>query len=114
MEQKRRKIGKGKVKKLKMEGSFFFSFLLFTFENHRNLFWIYQNVNFLKAFHARKKIWKNDFAPSKKIFPLRPCLKAIPEEDYEDILHEWIRQCTNYVSRRGVLGYSFEFHQRCH
>ena len=47
---------------------FFFFFLLFTFENDGNLFWVHQNGNFLpgKAFHAGKKIRKNDFAPSEK------------------------------------------------
>ena len=42
---------------------FFFFFLLFTFENAGNLFWVYKNGNFYreKAFHAGKKIRKNDF-----------------------------------------------------
>ena len=33
-----------------------FFFLLFTFENDENLFWVYQNGNFLPGIHARKKI----------------------------------------------------------
>ena len=61
-----------KIENLKMEGGkvtkwgedlFFF----FTYQNHWNLFWVYQNGNFLtgkKAFHAGKKIRKNDFAPA--------------------------------------------------
>ena len=36
----------GKFSK-KWRGLFFFCFLLFTFENDENLFWIYQNGNFL-------------------------------------------------------------------
>ena len=48
-------------------GPFFF-FLLFTFENDENLFWVYQNGNFLpgKSISRREKIRKNDFAPSEK------------------------------------------------
>ena len=66
--------------KLKMEGGksstmrrglfffFFFFFLLFTFQNDENLFWVYQNGNFLpgKRNSRREKIRKNDFAPSEK------------------------------------------------
>ena len=38
-----------------------------------------------KAFHAGKKIWKNDFAPSK-IFLLRPCY-----DFYHHVKHnDWI------------------------
>ena len=55
MEQKRRKIRKGKVEnwkwkeeKLQMRrGLFFLFFWCFTFQNHQNLFWFYQNWNFL-------------------------------------------------------------------
>ena len=38
------------------------------FENDRNLFWVYQNGNFLlgKSISRREKIRKNDFAPSEK------------------------------------------------
>ena len=52
-----------------------FFFLLFTFQNDENLFWVYQNGNFLlgKSISRRKKIWKNDFAPSGKI-PVTPLL----------------------------------------
>ena len=59
----------GKVTKwLQNKRTFFFFFWLFTFENDNNLFWVYQNGNFLleKIFHAGKKIRKNDFAPSEK------------------------------------------------
>ena len=47
---------------------FFFLFVLFTFENDGNLFWVYQNGNFLpgKSISRLKKIRKNDFAPSEK------------------------------------------------
>ena len=48
---------------------FFFFFFAFTFENDENLFWGYQNRNFLpgKSISPReKKIRKNDFAPSEK------------------------------------------------
>ena len=49
-------------------GTFFFSLSLFTFENDRNLFWVYQNGDFLreKTFHGGEKFRKNDFAPSEK------------------------------------------------
>ena len=74
---KARKKGKqlemevGKVIKRGEDLFFFFFFpspLLFTFENSGNLFWVYQNGNFLpgkSSFHAGKKIRKNDFAPSE-------------------------------------------------
>ena len=51
--------------------SFFFFFsLLFTFENDGNLFWVlgvpkWEFSTGKKEFHAGKKIWKNDFAPSE-------------------------------------------------
>ena len=40
----------------------------FAFENDGNLWRVYQNGNFLggKAFHAGKRIRKNDFIPSEK------------------------------------------------
>ena len=82
MEKKKRKIVKGKVENWKWkEGKwvedFFFFFFLFTFQNHKNtkicsratkmeiFYWE-------KAFHAGEKIRKNDFAPLRKIFLLRP------------------------------------------
>ena len=77
-EKKRRKIVKGKVENWEWKEGlvskwgedlfFFLSFFAFTFQNDKNLFWVYQNGNFLpeKAFHAGKKIRKNDFAPSEK------------------------------------------------
>ena len=50
------KIANGRRKSYKMRS------LLFTFQNHQNLFWVYQNGNFLPG----KKIRKNDFVPSEK------------------------------------------------
>ena len=57
IEKKRRKIVKGKVENWKYgsrksniqraDEDLFFFFLLFTFENDGNLFWVYQNGNFL-------------------------------------------------------------------
>ena len=43
-------------------------FFPFTFQNDENLFWVYQNGNFLpgKSISHREKMWKNDFAPSEK------------------------------------------------
>ena len=90
MGKKRRKIVKGKREggkggKLKMEGGksskmrrrpfflFFFVvggfFVFITFQNDENLFWVYQNRNFLlgKSISRREKIRKNDFAPSEKL-----------------------------------------------
>ena len=88
--KKRRKTVKGKVK-LKMEGGksykmrrglFFFGFLffifyfflLFTFQNHYNLFWVYQNGNFLqgKSISRQEKIREKRLCPLRKIFLLRP------------------------------------------
>ena len=90
IQKKRRKIKKKRESgKLKMERGkvskwgedffvsfffffFFFFFLLFTFQNHWNLFWIYQNGNFLlgKAFHAGKKNQEKWLCPLWKIFLL--------------------------------------------
>ena len=54
---------------------FFFFWLLFTFQNDQNLFWVYQNGNFLpeKAFHAREKNQEKWLCPLRKNFLLRPC-----------------------------------------
>ena len=73
IEEKRRKIVKGKVedwkwkveKSLQNEDFFFFFFFFFwhvTFQNHLNLFWVYQNENFLsgKTISLQKKIRKNE------------------------------------------------------
>ena len=47
---------------------FFFFFLLFTFQTVENLFWGYQNGNFLlgKSISRQEKNQENDFAPSEK------------------------------------------------
>ena len=85
MEKKKKENWKREGGKLKMEGGkvqnkertfyfylfiylFFFFFSLFTFQNHWNLFWVYQMGIFYqeKAFQAGKKIWKNYIAPSEK------------------------------------------------
>ena len=61
IEKKRWKIGNGSRKTSKKEVRtfffFFFFFLLFTFENDENLFWVYQNGNFLpgKSISRREK-----------------------------------------------------------
>ena len=65
----------------KMGGPFFFSFLLFTFENDGNLFWLYQNGNFLpgkRHFTPGKKSGKMTLAPQKmSVTPLPwPCYSA--------------------------------------
>ena len=65
--------------KLKMEGGKFTKwgedpfFLLFTFEHHWNLFWVYQNGSFLpgKNISRHEKIRKND-APSEKYSSYAP------------------------------------------
>ena len=75
IEKKRRKIVKGKGENWKYGSRksniqradedlffFFFFFFAFTFENDGNLFWVYQNGNFLLG----KIIRKNDFALSEK------------------------------------------------
>ena len=102
MEQKRRKIEKGKVENWKWkeeklqneERTFSFSFFLFfflsfffflffflfffffafIFENHWNLFWIYQNRNFLpgKSISRRGKNQEKWFCPLWKVFLLHP------------------------------------------
>ena len=59
---------RGDDRKVMKRGEDLFFFLLFTFENDWNLFWVYQNGNFLpgKSISRRNKIRKNDFAPSEK------------------------------------------------
>ena len=47
-------------------------FLLFTFVNHWNLFWVYQNGNFLPG----RKIRKSDFAHSEKYSSYAPAYEA--------------------------------------
>ena len=71
--------------KLKMEGGkvtkwgeaffFFFFFLPFTFQNHWNLFWVYQNWNFLpgKSISHREKNLEKWLCPLRKMFLLHPC-----------------------------------------
>ena len=60
------------------EDFFFSSFLLFTFENDENLFWVYQNGNFLpgiKHFSPGKKSGKMTLPPQKNmsVTPLNLC-----------------------------------------
>ena len=56
-------------------GPFFF-FLLFTFENDKNLFWVYQNGNLLpgKSISRREKNQEKWLRPLRKICLLRPCI----------------------------------------
>ena len=54
--------------------TFFFFFLLFTFENDKNLFWVYQNGNFLpgKSISRReKRSGKMTLTPQKNM-PVTP------------------------------------------
>ena len=85
MEKENRKREDGKLKiggKVAKWGEdlvfvlFLFLFLLFTFQNHWNLFRVYQNGNFLsgKSISHREKIRKNDFAPSEKFSSYAPAI----------------------------------------
>ena len=58
---------------------FFFFFLLFTFENDENLFWVYQNGNFLpgKSISRREKNQEKWLCPLRKICLLRPCVSDV-------------------------------------
>ena len=81
MEKKRKKIEKGKVENWKWkeeksqnkERTYFFFFFV-TFQNHWNLFWVYQNGNFPpgKSISCRKKIQEKMTLPPQKNFPLTP------------------------------------------
>ena len=53
---------------------FFFFFLLFTFENDENLFWVYQNGNFLpgKNISGREKKSGKMTLPPQKNMPVTP------------------------------------------
>ena len=58
---------------------FFFSFLLFIFEKDGNLFWVYQNGNFLPGkshFHAGKKSGKMTLLPQKNM-PVTPLARKL-------------------------------------
>ena len=73
------KVGKAIKRGEDLFFSFFFFFLLFTFENDGNLFWDYQKWKILyreKAFHVGKKIRKDDFAPSEKNMPVTPLIET--------------------------------------
>ena len=55
---------------------FFFFFLLLTFQNHYNLFWVYQNGNFLpgKSISGRKKKSRKMTLPPQKNFSVTPLI----------------------------------------
>ena len=67
--------GKRKKKRWGPFFFFFFFFLLFTFENDENLFWVYQNGNFLpgKSTSRRETNEEKWLCPLRKICLLRPC-----------------------------------------
>ena len=61
----------------------YYFFLLFTFENNRNLFWAYQNGNFLpgkKHFTPGKKSGKMTLSPQKNI-PVKPLMHSRVTEE---------------------------------
>ena len=72
----------GKVIKRGEDLFLFFFFLLFTFENDRNLFWVYLNGNFLqeKTIHAGKKSGKMTLPPQKNM-PATPLAEDHIEEE---------------------------------
>ena len=65
----------GKRQKKRWGPFFCLFFLLFTFENDENLFWVYQNGNFLpgKSISRREKNQEKWLCPLRKICLLRPC-----------------------------------------
>ena len=78
MEKKRRKIVKGKREKFENEERIFFFFFFLLFQNDENLFWVYENGNFLprKSISLREKNQEKLLCPpSEKIFLLRPCMR---------------------------------------
>ena len=99
------------VGKVKRWGPFSFSFffLLFTFENDRNLFWVYQNGEFStgkKYFTLEKKSGK---CPLRKICLLSPCkmeslTKNIPALPLWAVLG---MQCMQKKKKRLRLGVKF-------
>ena len=79
----------GKV--IKSGEDLFFFFFLFTFENYRNLFWIYQNGNFLpgkKHFTPGKKSGKMTLPPQKNM-PVTPLLLRLYKVSL--LVHEDLR-----------------------
>ena len=76
------KMEVGKVIKRAEDLSFFFFFFFFfAFENDGNLFWVYQNGNFLqgKSISRREKNQEKWLCPLRKIGLLRPCtMQGVP------------------------------------
>ena len=102
-----------------------FFFLLFTFWNLWNLFWVYQNGNFYweKAFHARKKTlkgprWGKKAAADRALF----LKSATAQNIYLDLLIYWpplilafinpFWQCSHRYGFSLVWVHSFKVTQR--
>ena len=71
---------------------FFFFFLLFTFENDGNLFWMYQNGNFLpgKNISSRGKKSGKMALPPQKNMPVTPLVRL-------KIVHSKIKKAKSSV-----------------
>ena len=84
--------------KLEMEEGedlfFFFFFLLFTFENNRNLFWVYQNGNFL----AGKSISHREKKSEKMTLPPQKNMPVMPLACYATSLYACSSQCDHTIS----------------
>ena len=91
--------------------TFFFS--LFTFQNHWNLFWLYQNGNFLsgKGISSREKIRKNNFASSEKYSSYASGVVYGPKLergyhvyiDYITIFDELLSSSFSFISLQGLF-----------
>ena len=70
----KREGGKYGSRKVIKRGEDHFFFLLFTFENDRNLFWVYQNGKFLpgKKHFTSGKNWGKMTLPPQKNIPVMP------------------------------------------
>ena len=70
--------------------TFFFFFLLFTFENDRNLFWVYQKWEFSTGKEhftpGKKKSGKMTLPPQKNM-PVTPLVHTSPVEDLLKVFH---------------------------
>ena len=117
IEKKRRKGGKLEIevgKVIKIEWGlfffFFFFFLLVTFENDGNLFWIYQNGNFLpgKCKSRREKNQEKWLCPLRKICLLRPCYH-VPSAHLFIFLWTWLKTPLDFQTSLSDLVLSLRF-----
>ena len=107
---------KWKQKTLEKEVRTFFFFLLFTFENDENLFWVYQNGNFLpgKSISRREKKSGKMTLPPQKNMPVTPL--PPPPPMLKIFLSLWIIKNTFcfFFTWLNLLASGLSFHATTH